>query len=124
MNKWIGVGRLTKDPEIRVTQEQKSIGRITVAINRNRKDADFISCIAFDKKAELLEKYFRKGDRIGIVGSIRTGSYKNRDGQTVYTTDVMVDEIEFLQDKKQEPRQATFDDYSAPEDVDDTDLPF
>lgn len=124
MNKWIGVGRLTKDPEIRVTQEQKSIGRIIVAINRNRQDADFISCIAFDKKAELLEKYFRKGDRIGIVGSIRTGSYKNRDGQTVYTTDVMVDEIEFLQDKKQEPRQATFDDYSAPEDVDDADLPF
>lgn len=132
MNLWVGVGRLTADPEIRVASEtQKTIARFSVAINRNKKDADFINCVAFDKTAELLEKYFHKGDRIGVQGRIQTGSYKNRDGQTVRTTDVMVSSIEFLQDKKAEaepaqtsytePVQQTFADLGE---VDDDDLPF
>lgn len=124
MNVWIGVGRLTADPEIRVASEtQKTIARFSVAINRNKKDADFINCVAFDKTAELLEKYFHKGDRIGIQGRIQTGSYKNRDGQTVRTTDVMVSSIEFLQDKKAEaePAQTSFVDLGE---VDDAELPF
>lgn len=132
MNVWIGVGRLTADPEIRVASEtQKTIARFSVAINRNKKDADFINCVAFDKTAELLEKYFHKGDRIGIQGRIQTGSYKNRDGQTVRTTEVMVSSIEFLQDKKAEaepartsytePVQQTFADLGE---VDDDELPF
>lgn len=96
------VGRLTKDPEIRVIAEsQKSVARFTVAVNRNKTDADFIPCVAFDKKAELLEKYVHKGDRIGVIGSIKTVSYE-KDGHKVYTTDVYVNEIEFLQDKKEE----------------------
>ena len=132
MNIWVGVGRLTADPEIRVAAEsQKTIARFRVAINRNKKEADFINCVAFDKTAELLEKYFHKGDRIGIQGRIQTGSYTNKDGQTVYTTDVMVGSIEFLQDKKAEaepartsytePVQQTFVDLGE---VDEDDLPF
>ena len=102
MNKAILVGRLTKDPEIRVNQDQKTIGRFSVAVNRVREGTDFLNCVAFDRKAELLEKYFRKGDRIGVLGSIRTGSYTNREGQKVNTTEILVDEIEFLQDKREE----------------------
>lgn len=124
MNNWAGAGRLTADPEIRVTGDQLTVARFTMAINRNKKETDFIPVVAFGKTAELIEKYFHKGDRIGVVGRIQTGSYKNKDGVTVKTFDAVANEIEFLQDKKQEPRQATLDDYSAPEDVDDADLPF
>lgn len=124
MNNWAGAGRLTADPEIRVTGDQLTVARFTMAINRNRKETDFIPVVAFGKTAELIEKYFHKGDRIGVVGRIQTGSYKNKDGVTVKTFDAVANEIEFLQDKKQEPKQATLDDYSAPEDVDDADLPF
>jgi single-strand DNA-binding protein len=102
MNKAILVGRLTKDPEIRVTENQKTIARFTVAVNRVKEGADFLNCVAFDRKAELLEKYFHKGDRIGVIGSIRIGSYTNKEGQKVNTTEIMVDEIEFLQDKREE----------------------
>ena len=102
MNNVALAGRLTRDPEIRITQDQKSIARFTVAINRNRTDADFIRCVAFDKKAELLEKHFRMGDRIGLIGSIRTGYYTNRDGNKVETTEIIVNEIDFLQDKPKE----------------------
>ena len=102
MNKLILVGRLTKDPEIRVNNDQKGIAKFTVAVNRNKNEADFIRCVAFDRKAELLEKYFHKGDRIGVTGRLQIGSYTNREGQTIPTAEIMVEEIEFLQDKKQE----------------------
>lgn len=101
MNKLIAVGRLTKDPEIRVG-EQKTVARFSIAVNRNKKEADFIKCVAFDRKAELLEKYFRKGDRIGVVGRLQIGSYTNKDGVKIPTADIMVEEIEFLQDKREE----------------------
>ena len=100
MNRVIIVGRLTKDPEIRVTEAQKTIGRFTVAVNRNKNEADYINCVAFDRRAELLEKYFHKGDRIGVFGSIKTGSYE-KEGRRISTFDIVVDEIEFLQDRKQ-----------------------
>lgn len=96
------MGRLTKDPEVRVNQEQKSIGRTTMAINMMGDKVEFINITAFDRKAELLEKYFHKGDRIGIIGRIHNGSYTNKDGQKVYTSEVYVEEIEFLQDKREE----------------------
>lgn len=102
MNKWIGVGRLTKDPEVRVNQD-KSIARFSMAINMGRDQVEYINITAFDKRAELIEKHFRKGDRIGIIGRIHNGSYTNRDGQKVYTSEIYVDEIEFLQDKKEVP---------------------
>lgn len=103
MNKVELVGRLTKDPEISYTTGENSIARLrfTVAVNRPFKnkdgnyDADFISCVAFNKTSEFISKYFHKGDLIGIIGNIRTGSY-DKDGQRVYTTDVFVDNVEFV----------------------------
>ena len=99
MNKVIICGRLVRDPEVRYSQGEKStaIARYTVAVDRKfKKDgeqsADFISCISFGKTAEFAEKYLRKGIKMLIVGRIQTGSYTNKDGQKVYTTDVVVEE--------------------------------
>lgn len=106
MNKFIGLGRLTKDPEVRYGQGENAsvISRITLAIDRKFKrdgeqSADFINCVAFGKIAEFQEKYFRKGTKIAIVGRIQTGSYTNKDGNKVYTTDVIVEEQEFAESK-------------------------
>ena len=106
MNKAILMGRLTRDPDIRWTQgqDQKCIARYTLAVDRRFKQeggasADFISCVAFDRQAEFAEKYLRKGTKIAITGRIQTGSYTNRDGQKVYTTDVVVEEQEFAESK-------------------------
>lgn len=109
MNKVILMGRLTRDPEVRYTQRNSSqdsmaIARYTLAVDRRiRKEgegnADFISCISFGKAAEFTEKYFRQGMKVIIAGRIQTGSYTNRDGQKVYTTDVVVEEQEFAESK-------------------------
>lgn len=107
MNKCTLVGRLTKDPEIRYSQGENATAtaRFSVAVSRRFKnaegnyDADFINCVAFGKTAEFLEKYFKKGMAIGLTGHIQTGSYTNKDGQKVYTTDVIVEEAEFVESK-------------------------
>ena len=107
MNKVILMGRLTREPDVRWTQgqDQKATARFTLAVDRrgsreeNRQSADFISCVAFGKLAEFAEKYLMKGTKIVLVGRIVTGSYINRDSQKVYTTDVIVDEIEFCESK-------------------------
>lgn len=106
MNKWIGIGRLTRDPEVRYTQgnESMAIARYTLAVDRRFKrdgeaTADFINCVAFGKAAEFTEKYLTKGTKIAVTGRIQTGSYTNKDGQTVYTTDVVVEEQEFAESK-------------------------
>ncbi len=109
MNKVILMGRLTRDPEIRYAQNDSSmsIARYTLAVDRRgRRDgndgqqtADFIGCVAFRQQADFAEKYLRKGMKIAIVGRIQTGSYTNRDGQKVYTTDVIVEEHEFCESK-------------------------
>lgn len=114
MNKWIGIGRLTKDADVRNTQNQNGenlvIARYTLAVDRRGKDAgtDFISCVAFGKNAEFAEKYLHKGMKIGVSGRIQTGSYTNKDGQNVYTTDVVVEEQEFCESKaaSSEPTQS------------------
>jgi single-strand DNA-binding protein len=105
-NKWFGIGRLTKDPDVMYTQGEKSmaIARYTLAVDRKfKKDgeptADFISCVAFGKNGEFAEKYLRKGTKIAIFGRIQTGSYTNKDGQKVYTTDIVVEEHEFCEKK-------------------------
>lgn len=102
MNKVTIIGRLTKDPEIRYNTNGLAIARFNLAVNRRseEKKADFIPCIAFGKTAEVMEKYVFKGNKIGIAGHIQTGSYKNKDEKTVYTVDVIVDELEFLENKK------------------------
>ena len=106
MNKVILMGRLTRDPEVRYTSGENSlaIARYTLAVDRKiRKDgdatADFIPCVVFGRSAEFVEKYFRKGLKITIAGRIQTGSYTNRDGQKVYTTEVVVEEQECAESK-------------------------
>jgi single-strand DNA-binding protein len=107
MNKAILMGRLTRDPEVRYSQGENStaIARFTLAVDRRFKkpgensDADFISCVAFGKQAEFVEKYFKQGMKMVLSGRIQTGSYTNKDGQKVYTTDIVAEDIEFAESK-------------------------
>lgn len=105
-NRWTGMGRLTKDPDVRYTSKQDGtqscVARFSIAIDRDfKKDSqtDYISCVAFGKQGEFVEKYLRKGIKIVASGRIQTGSYKNKDGNTIYTTDVVTEEIEFAESK-------------------------
>ena len=107
MNKVILMGRLTRDPDVRYSngEQATAVARFTLAVDRRvaRRDgeqtADFIGCVAFGRTAEFVEKYFRQGMRMVISGRIQTGSYTNRDGQKVYTTDVVAEEVEFAESK-------------------------
>lgn len=102
MNKVVLVGRLTRDPEVRSTSSGSNTARFTVAVNRNFKnkdgqyDADFVSCVAFANSADFISKFFKKGSMIGIEGRIQTGSYDAQDGSKRYTTDVVVENAEFV----------------------------
>ena len=114
MNKAILVGRLTRDPEVRYSQDENptAVARYTVAVDRRFKregetTADFIPCVVFGRSAEFAEKYFRQGMRVSISGRIQTGSYTNREGQKVYTTEVVVEDQEFAESK------ASSDSYAA-----------
>lgn len=105
MNKVVLVGRLTKDPEARYTtgENQLCITLYTLAVNRKKKDeADFIRCKAFGRQGEFADKYFKKGMRVAVSGRIETGSYTNREGQKIYTTDVVIEDQEFAQDKSEQ----------------------
>ena len=140
MNKVVLVGRLTRDPEVRYSQGDSAtaVARYTVAVDRRFKrdgepTADFIPCVVFGRSAEFAEKYFRQGMRISVSGRIQTGSYTNKDGQKVYTTDVVVEEQEFAESKwasnngnsRPEPGTASGDGFmSIPDGVDDEGLPF
>lgn len=108
MNKTVLIGRTTKDIECKYTPKtQKAFARFTLAVNRMRKEdgADFISCIAWGKTAEIMEKYVKKGHMVGISGRIQTGSYE-KDGHKFYTTDIVVEDMEFLEKKQDKPQQA------------------
>lgn len=132
------VGRLTRDPEIRYSDQGASVAKFTLAVDRRFKqnEADFISCVAFGKTAEFLEKYFHKGQRVGLNGRIQTGSYTNKDGQKVYTTDVILESVEFVdsksvsdgQDRKQNqaytPSSVGDGFMNIPDGVEDEGLPF
>ena len=106
MNKVILIGRLTKDTETRTTEKGMSVARFTVAVDRLKEGADFINCIAFDKTAELISKHFKKGNKIALEGHITTGSYEDKKGNKVYTTDIAVDRVEFVE-KKEEVKEKT-----------------
>ena len=98
------IGRLTRDPEIRYTDGGASIARFGIAVDRrfkqeNGADADFINIVAFGKTAEFIEKYFHKGMKIALNGRIQTGSYTDKDGKKVYTTDVVAENVEFCESK-------------------------
>ena len=132
MNKAILLGRITKDPELRFAAGSgTAVSRFTIAINRpKRKDqekaeVDFINCVAFGKRAETISQYFQKGSQIAVSGRIQTGSYEAKDGTKRYTTDVMVDEFDFVGSNKGNNTQNNELDYG--EDmtpVDDGEMPF
>lgn len=147
MNKVILMGRLTRDPDIRYSQNQNStaVARYTLAVDRkvarsndngDQQTADFISCVVFGKAAEFVEKYLRQGTKVIITGHIQTGNYTNKDGQRVYTTDVVVEEHEFAESRSSQshqfsetsrpsPDNATPDGFmNIPEGVADEELPF
>lgn len=151
MNRVILMGRLTRDPVVRYSQGERvmAIANYTLAVDRrgrrsqdgNDQTADFINCVAFDRAGEFAEKYFRQGMRVLVSGRLQTGSYVNRDGQKVYTTDVIVDDQEFADSKgaasdmsgyqqsapapKPEPASAIGDGFmNIPDGVEDEGLPF
>ena len=141
MNRVILMGRLIRDPEVRYTNGENSmaVARYTLVVDRGIKkqgeqSADFIQCVAFSKAAEFAEKYFRQGMRVLVSGRLQTGSYTNREGQKVYTTDVILDSQEFADSKgesteaKSKGRQECNVDadgfLSIPDGVDDEGLPF
>lgn len=131
MNKVILIGRLTRDPEIRYTQGEKSIevARYTLAVERrlkkgNNASSDFINCVAFGKSAEFSEKYFRQGIKIAVTGRIQTGSYTNKDGVKVYTTNVMVEDQEFAESKSKGEKDTESEDYGELTEEELKDLPF
>ena len=114
MNSVVLIGRLAKDPDIRSAQSGTAVCRITVAVDRpprqgEEKQADFIQVATFGKTAENIGKYMRKGRQAAVQGRIQTGSYKNREGQTVYTTEVIADRVEFIgsahEEKHEEPKR-------------------
>ena len=136
------IGRLTRDPKVRYSNGETAIAvaRFTVAVDRRLKrdgenNADFINCIAFGKTGEVVEKYFRKGQKIALNGRIQTGNYVNNEGQKVYTTDVIAENIEFVESKnstsgydsssRPDPSKASVDGFmNIPDNVDDQGLPF
>jgi len=145
MNRVILMGRLTKDPDIRYTQGERSmaIARYTLAVDRRgrrgqdnaeQQTADFINCVAFDRAAEFAEKYFSQGMRVLVSGRIQTGSYVNQEGRKVYTTEVILDDQEFADSKGAsgrgpEQRQVQGADIgdgfmSIPDGIEDEGLPF
>ena len=147
MNRAILMGRLTRDPEVRYSSGERSmaIARYTLAVDRGFKrgdsseqNADFIPCVAFDKAGEFAERYFRQGMRVLVSGRIQTGSYTNKEGQKVYTTEVIIDTQEFADSKgasdgsssyqastRPSPASACTDGFmNIPDGVDDEGLPF
>ena len=147
MNRVILMGRLTRDPEVRYSQSgdgSMAVARYTLAVDRrrsrtgdpNEQTADFISCVAFGKSAEFAEKYLHQGTKLVVSGRIQTGSYTNKDGQRVYTTDVVVDDQEFAESKASSdnsgytpasipsPSQAANDGFMNIPDGIDEELPF
>lgn len=132
MNRVVLAGRLTADPDIRHTggAEDLAVARYRLAVDRRvarnngEQTADFINCVAFGKRAEFAEKYLRKGVKIMISGRIQTGSYKDKEGRTVYTTDVVVEEHEFCESKGSSNSEPGGGFVPAPDDADFEGLPF
>src|SRR5690625_1759168 len=120
INRFVGVGRLTKDIELKYTQNGKVVANFTIAVNRPFKnaqgetDADFIMCQAWGKQAENLAQYMVKGSRIGVDGRIQTRNYEGQDGKRVYVTEVVADNVQFLEPKKQGNQQPNNGGYNAP----------
>lgn len=126
MNEVVLIGRTTKDIELRYTQSQTAVARFTLAVDRHDKDkgCDFISCIAWGKTAENMDKYVSKGNRVAVSGRIQTGSYTNKDGNKVYTTDVVAERVEFIETKGKSAPDTDEDGFMHMPDGTDEELPF
>ena len=133
MNKVLLIGRLTKDPDVRYTQEQTAVAKFTLAVDNIRKkddehSADFISCTAFGKNGEFAEKYLFKGTKIALEGRWQTGSYTNKEGKKIYTNDCIVERMEFVESKKdgqtEKDPQTDDDGFMKVDDEIDDELPF
>lgn len=132
MNRVSLIGRTVKDIELRKTTTGKSTCSFVLAVPRDKDTADFVQCVAWNQRAELMARYVHKGNKIGISGKIQTRKYGNRDGQTVYVTEILVDEVEFLEKKEIAPEPQNKptesvpeqDDYSGLDDIDESSLPF
>ena len=127
MNKAILTGRLTRDPEIRVTQDgQTTIARFGLAVDRKQKEqkADFFNLTAFNKTAQFAEKYLKKGTKVNVIGHLQNDEYTNRDGQKVTQTIVIVEEVEFCESKKEQTEQKPDGFIDIPKDIDSEELPF
>ena len=144
MNKVILMGRLTRDPEVRYTDGGTTVARFSLAVDRRFKreggpEADFFNCTSFGKQAEFIEKYLRKGTKIALTGSIENNNYTNKDGEKVYSIQVMVEELEFAESKaasekngieskgpsRHEPASDIGDGFmNIPDGIDDEELPF
>jgi single-strand DNA-binding protein len=130
MNKWIGMGRITKDPEVRYSQgdNQLCIARYTLAVDRRGKqqgeqNADFVQIVAFGKSGEFAEKFLQKGTKLVVTGRIQTGSYTNKDGVKVYTTEVVAEDQEFAESKSSSEPKEEDGFMNIPSDL-ENDLPF
>ncbi len=113
MNKACLIGRLTRNPELRYTQTQKAVATFTLAINRpvasdGQKGADFISIVVWGKQAENVNKYIKQGDRLAVEGRIQTRTFDDQNGQKRYVTEVIAESVQFLEKKKEQPQQASF----------------
>lgn len=131
MNKCILMGRLVRQPEVRVTtgNTPTTVARFTLAVDRKfhregEQSADFISCTAFGKTAEFAEKYLKQGTKVVAEGRWQTGSYKNKDGVTIYTNDCVIDSIEFAESKKESQTESSADGFVNVSDSDLGELPF
>lgn len=112
MNTAVILGNLTKEVEVKQTQNGKNYTRFTVAVRRDKDNTDFISCVAWNKTAEFMQKYCIKGMKVCVEGRIETGSYEDKDGKKVYTTDIVVENIEPIWSKKDSEQKVTDDDSS------------
>lgn len=144
LNRWIGVGRLVKDPDLRYTPEGTAVANFTIAVNRpftnqqGNRDADFVNCVVWRKPAENLANYMKKGNLIGVDGRIQTRNYEGNDGKTVYVTEVVADSVQFLETKSSNQPNNQVNTYNKevgvgqsdpfqsgePIDIRDEDLPF
>lgn len=144
LNRFVAVGRLTKEIDLRHTQNGKAVANFTIAVNRpftnqnGERDADFINCVAWGKQAENLAQFMKKGNQIGVDGRLQTRTYDDKDGKTVFVTEVVADSVQFLESKgnkeqgnqqqnnQQENQQQAnpFEGNGQPIDIQDQDLPF
>lgn len=140
MNNFNGLGRLTRDVDLRYSQSGTAVGNFTLAINRpfknkdtNEYDADFINCVVFGKQAETLAQYVKRGNQVAIGGRVQTRTYENKEGKTVYVTEIVVENFTFVESARQQSgntrqlqnqQESPFEQAGKQIDINDSDLPF